>query len=69
MPKIDITKTELVWPGKYNEDGTRKEAPPWARREGGRYLIVFFVHKRSRHALILSAREMTDSERKRYAKK
>jgi len=21
MPKIDITRTELVWPGKYNEDG------------------------------------------------
>ena len=27
MPKIDITKTELVWPGKYNEDGGLKEAP------------------------------------------
>ena len=27
MPKIEITKTELVWPGKYNEDGTRKEVP------------------------------------------
>ena len=27
MPKIDITKTELVWPSKYNEDGTLKEAP------------------------------------------
>ena len=27
MPKIDITKTELVWPGKYNEDGTPKEVP------------------------------------------
>ena len=27
MPKIDITKTELVWPGKYNEDGTLKEIP------------------------------------------
>jgi len=27
MPKIDITKTELVWPGKYNEDGTLNEAP------------------------------------------
>jgi adenine specific DNA methylase Mod len=26
MAKIDITKTELVWPWKYNEDGTRKEA-------------------------------------------
>jgi len=27
MAKIEITKTELVWPGKYNEDGTRKETP------------------------------------------
>ncbi len=27
MPKIDVTKTELVWPGKYNEDGTLKEVP------------------------------------------
>ena len=27
MAKIDITRTELVWPGKYNEDGTRKEVP------------------------------------------
>src|SRR5438093_9875488 len=27
MPKIEITKTELVWPGKYNDDGTRKEVP------------------------------------------
>ena len=25
--KIDITRTELVWPGKYNENGTRKEVP------------------------------------------
>ncbi len=28
MAKIDITRTELVWPGKYNEDGTLKEGPP-----------------------------------------
>ena len=27
MAKMEITKTELVWPGKYNEDGTRKEVP------------------------------------------
>lgn len=27
MASIDISKTELVWPGKYNEDGTRKEVP------------------------------------------
>lgn len=35
----------------------------------GRYLIVFFVQKRNHQALILSARDMTDSERKRYEKK
>ncbi len=22
-----VTRVELVWPGKYNEDGTRKEVP------------------------------------------
>jgi hypothetical protein len=27
MAKIDITRTELVWPGKYNEDGTLKGVP------------------------------------------
>ena len=27
MPTIDITSTALVWPGKYNEDGTLKEVP------------------------------------------
>jgi adenine-specific DNA-methyltransferase len=27
MAKIEITKTKLVWPGKYNEDGTLKEVP------------------------------------------
>ena len=27
MPKIEIDKTELVWPGKYNDDGTLKEVP------------------------------------------
>lgn len=27
MAKIDITRTELVWPGKYNEDGTPTAVP------------------------------------------
>ena len=27
MAKIDINKTELVWPGKYNDDGKPKEVP------------------------------------------
>ena len=27
MARVDVTKTELVWPGKYNDDGTLKEVP------------------------------------------
>ncbi len=27
MARIDITRTELVWPGKYNDDGTLRETP------------------------------------------
>lgn len=27
MAKVDVTKTELFWPGKYNDDGTLKEVP------------------------------------------
>jgi len=37
--------------------------------DSGRYLIIFFVHKKGNQALILSARDMTDAERKRYEKK
>jgi hypothetical protein len=35
----------------------------------GRYLIVFFVRKKTRQALPISARDMSASERKRYEKK
>jgi hypothetical protein len=27
LGRTRVTKVELVWPGKYNEDGTRKEVP------------------------------------------
>ncbi|HPD39902.1 MAG TPA: hypothetical protein PK411_16265, partial [Mesotoga infera] len=27
MAQIDVNKVELVWPGKYNEDGTLKKVP------------------------------------------
>ncbi len=36
---------------------------------GGRYLIVFFVYKKDKHILILSARDMTPAERRRYEQK
>ncbi len=35
----------------------------------GRYLAVFFIHKKNHAALVLSARDMDAKERKRYGKK
>ena len=34
--------------------------------EDGRYLIVFFIHKATNEALVISAREMTKKERRSY---
>ncbi|MBN1312321.1 MAG: BrnT family toxin [Anaerolineae bacterium] len=36
--------------------------------EAGRYLVVFFIHKMTREALALSARDMDTKERKSYAR-
>ena len=37
--------------------------------DGDRYLTVFFILKQGRQALIVSARDMTEAERKRYERK
>jgi len=39
------------------------------RTEAGRYLIIFFLHKTTGEALVISARDMTTRERKLYGKK
>lgn len=39
------------------------------RTNAGRFLIIFFIYKKDRHALIVSARNMTFAERKKYEKK
>jgi hypothetical protein len=39
----------------------------YGRTNAGRYLIVFFINKRKIAALPISARDMTDSERRYYA--
>lgn len=36
--------------------------------EAGRYLAIFFIYKRTGEALILSARDMDQKERKSYAR-
>ncbi len=37
--------------------------------EAGRYLTVFFIYKEDRKALLVSARDMDQKERKNYGKK
>jgi uncharacterized protein len=39
------------------------------RTDTGRYLTVLFIYKPSAQAMILSARDMADKERKLYARK
>ena len=39
------------------------------RSEAGRYLSIFFILKQKNRALIISARDMTISEKKYYEKK
>ena len=39
------------------------------RTEAGRYLIIYFLHKATGEALVITARDMTKKERKFYGKK
>ena len=57
---------------KFAETGLRSGEDVYAaagQTEGGRYLIVFFIWKDKRTALIVSAREMDRGERRRYERK
>jgi len=57
---------------RFVEKGHRKGENVYAamaRTDSGRYLIVFFVRKTTQEALIVSARDMTASERKLYEKR
>lgn len=37
--------------------------------DAGRYLAVFFIYKTTREALVISARDMSEGERKNHAKR
>lgn len=41
----------------------------YGQTDSGRYLLVVFIYKKTRDALIISARDMERNERKKYAKK
>jgi uncharacterized protein len=57
---------------RFVEKGHRSEENVYAalgQTESGRYLILFFVRERDGRAIILSARDMTPGERKKYEEK
>jgi uncharacterized protein len=39
------------------------------RTDGGRYLVIFFIYKQTREALILSVRQMDRKERRQYERR
>lgn len=54
---------------RFVEKGHRSGEDVYAvlgQTNSGRYLIVFFVYRKDKRALILSARDMTSGERKKY---
>ena len=54
---------------RFAEKGTRKNENVYAalgQTDSGRYLIVYFIYKQDKNALILSARDMDNAERRRY---
>jgi uncharacterized DUF497 family protein len=57
---------------RFVEKGHRKGENLYAAlglTNSGRYLIVFFVYKTNKNALIVSARDMTKAERRKYERK
>jgi uncharacterized DUF497 family protein len=57
---------------RYIEEGCRRGEDVYAamgQTDAGRYLIVFFIHKANGVALVLSARDMDQSERRKYGRR
>jgi hypothetical protein len=57
---------------RFVEKGERKGEDVYlalGQTNAGRYLAVLFIYKKTREALILSARDMANKERKQYGKK
>lgn len=74
--QVDTVEVEEVLNDKpkirFVEKGERKNEDVYmalGQTDAGRYLAVLFIHKKTNEALILSARDMADKERKQYGKK
>lgn len=79
IEKLDVKHSVLVEEveevfefGAHFRKGPRGNQPgedlykAYGQTSSGRYLFVVFIYKRNRKALILSARDMTERERRLY---
>lgn len=73
---VETHEVEEVFAGqprfRFVEKGEREGEDIYlalGQTEAGRYLAVLFIHKKNKEALILSARDMADKERKMYGRK
>ena len=73
---VEKDEVEEVFGGKpkfrFVEKGEREGEDVYmalGQTGAGRYLTVLFIYKKTKEALILSARDMADKERKMYGRK
>jgi len=73
---VDPDEVEEVFAGspkfRFVEKGEREGENVYmalGQTEAGRYLTVLFIYKKTKEALILSARDMAKKERKMYGRK
>ena len=73
---VEIREVEELFAGepkfRFVENGEREGEDVYmalGQTEAGRYLTVLFIHKKRKEALILSARDMADKEKKMYGRK
>jgi len=74
--KVETDEVEELLQGKPKfrlvEKGRREGEHVYmamGRTDAGRYLSVLFIYKKTKDALILSARDMARNERRKYARK
>lgn len=65
VEEIIFGKSHVRWAQKGHVKGEDLYTA-FGQTTGGRYLVVFFIRKEQIAALPISARDMTDSERKYY---
>jgi uncharacterized DUF497 family protein len=74
--RVETFEVEELFAGKpkfrFVEKGEREGENVYlalGQTDSGRYLTVLFIHKKTKDALILSARDMAEKEKKMYVRK